>query len=197
MSPIDEKKMTGTQQRIIDAALHLISHVGYKSTTTKLIAQEAHVNETTIFKNFKSKEALMDTAFKQHANQIKEEVDVFFSQPFSSTRELLEKTGYFIEDIYSRHRDVVIGSIKEVGNEKAQTIFTYKQEYINHSLCQQLQRLSDHPNYTKSEYETLCFIFNNSILALLIRDIRHDKEDTLTHVTLDSIIQMMLQPFKD
>ncbi|CRH21124.1 hypothetical protein BN1423_1350018 [Carnobacterium maltaromaticum] len=50
VSPIDEKKMTGTQQRIIDAALHLISQVGYKSTTTKLIAQEAEVNETTILK---------------------------------------------------------------------------------------------------------------------------------------------------
>ena len=74
MTNVNEDALTNTQQRIIDAALDLVSHVGYKSTTTKMIAQKAEVNETTIFKNFQSKQVLLDTAFKQHTKQITKEV---------------------------------------------------------------------------------------------------------------------------
>lgn len=80
MVNVNVEALTNTQQRIIDAALDLVSHVGYKSTTTKMIAQKAGVNETTIFKNFQSKQVLLDTAFKQHTKQITKEVDEFLSK---------------------------------------------------------------------------------------------------------------------
>ncbi|AOA02340.1 TetR/AcrR family transcriptional regulator [Carnobacterium maltaromaticum] len=197
VSPIDEKKMTGTQQRIIDAALHLISQVGYKSTTTKLIAQEAEVNETTIFKNFKSKEALMNVAFKQHANQIKEEVDSFFQQEFENSRDLLKRTGHFIQDTYEKHRYVVIGSIKEVGNEKAKTIFNYKQEYINAALSEKLQEFPDADHFCQKDYETISFIYNNAIVALLLQKIQQNGEQKKSAITLENIIDMTLRPFDE
>lgn len=77
---MNEQQITITQKRIIDAALYLISKVGYKGTSTKLIAQTAGVNETTIFKNFKTKELLVNVAFRLYVKQIKLEIDSFFRE---------------------------------------------------------------------------------------------------------------------
>ena len=122
MANVNTEALTNTQQRIIDAALDIVSHVGYKSTTTKMIAQKAEVNETTIFKNFQSKQVLIDTAFKQHTTQITKEVDEFFSQTFNNTTDLMKESGRFMANIFDKHRQIVIGTIKEVGNEQTKTI---------------------------------------------------------------------------
>jgi len=50
-----------TAQRIIDAALQLISEKGYTAATTKAIADLAQVNEVTIFRHFGNKEGLLKT----------------------------------------------------------------------------------------------------------------------------------------
>lgn len=50
-----------TAQRIIDAALQLISEKGYTAATTKAIADLAQVNEVTIFRHFGNKQGLLKT----------------------------------------------------------------------------------------------------------------------------------------
>lgn len=50
-----------TAQRIIDAAIQLISEKGYTAATTKAIADLAQVNEVTIFRHFGNKEGLLKT----------------------------------------------------------------------------------------------------------------------------------------
>ena len=47
-----------TKTKILDAALELFSKDGFKSTTTKAIAETASVNEVTLFRYFESKEKL-------------------------------------------------------------------------------------------------------------------------------------------
>ena len=47
-----------TKTKILDAALELFSEKGFKSTTTKIIAEKADVNEVTLFRYFGSKEKL-------------------------------------------------------------------------------------------------------------------------------------------
>lgn len=44
--------------RIIEAAKDLFMENGFKGTTTKMIAEEAGVNEATLFRHFKSKEGI-------------------------------------------------------------------------------------------------------------------------------------------
>ncbi|MEL7568658.1 MAG: TetR/AcrR family transcriptional regulator [Dehalobacterium sp.] len=44
--------------RIIEAAKKLFMENGFKGTTTKMIAEEAGVNEATIFRHFKTKEGI-------------------------------------------------------------------------------------------------------------------------------------------
>jgi AcrR family transcriptional regulator len=50
-----EIKNTDTQERILDAALDLFSRHGFHATTTRRIANQASVNEVTLFRLFKSK----------------------------------------------------------------------------------------------------------------------------------------------
>lgn len=195
MKNVNEEVVTNTQQRIIDAALDLVSHVGYKSTTTKMIAQKAEVNETTIFKNFQSKQVLMDTAFKQHTKQITKEVDEFFSQSFNNTTDLMKQSGRFIASIFDKHRQIVIGTIKEVGNEQTKTIFTYKQEYIQQQLCNKLKGFSNDHSLTDQQYETIVFIFNSAIMSLLVDKARKeysDDEQSMT-IQLDDVIELILK----
>lgn len=198
LHPLDIKQLTKTQQRIVDAALDLISHVGYKSTTTKKIADQAGVNETTIFKNFKSKQILIDTAYKQHTTQITDEVDEFFSHQFENTEDLMRKAGRFIADMYHRHRTIVIGTVKEVGNVNMKSTSNYKEDYVKNSLCEKLKSFSKEHKISEQEYETIVYIFSGAILSLLIDNVRGEyMEDTdENRVDLEDIIEMMVKMLK-
>lgn len=195
LHPLDIKQLTKTQQKIVDAALDLVSHVGYKSTTTKKIADQAGVNETTIFKNFTSKQILIDTAYKQHTTQITDEVDEFFSHQFENTEELMRKAGHFIAEMYHRHRTIVIGTVKEVGNENMKSISNYKEDYVKNSLCKKLQSFSKEHTISDQEYETIVYIFSGAILSLLIDNVRKEymEESDNNTVDLEDIIEMMLK----
>lgn len=49
---------TSTNDRILDAALELLYERGYDGTTTRAIAEQANVNEVTLFRHFGSKRNL-------------------------------------------------------------------------------------------------------------------------------------------
>ncbi|MEM8602933.1 MAG: helix-turn-helix domain-containing protein, partial [Cyanobacteria bacterium P01_H01_bin.121] len=53
------KNRSQTRQRLIDAALELFSEQGFAATTTRQIAEQAQVNEVTLFRNFGSKQGLL------------------------------------------------------------------------------------------------------------------------------------------
>ncbi|WBF55655.1 TetR/AcrR family transcriptional regulator [Lysinibacillus sp. JK80] len=55
----------GTAQRIIEAALQLISEKGYTAATTKTIAELAGVNEVTLFRHFGNKRGLLKAIIEQ------------------------------------------------------------------------------------------------------------------------------------
>lgn len=55
----------GTAQRIIEAALQLISEKGYTAATTKTIAELAGVNEVTLFRHFGNKRGLLKAIVEQ------------------------------------------------------------------------------------------------------------------------------------
>ena len=55
------------RQQIIDAAVRVYSDVGFRGATTRRIADEAGVNEVTLFRTFGSKAALIAEAVQCHA----------------------------------------------------------------------------------------------------------------------------------
>lgn len=56
-----------TDERILDAALRVFMEEGLRGATTRRIAQEAGVNEVTLFRRFGSKEALLVASMRRDA----------------------------------------------------------------------------------------------------------------------------------
>lgn len=54
--------MCPTDDKILEAALAVLAREGYGGATTKKIAEEAGINEVTLFRKFKSKENLIKQA---------------------------------------------------------------------------------------------------------------------------------------
>lgn len=57
--------MDETSQKIIDVTMELIKEKGYVATTTKDIANRAHINECTIFRKFKNKKDIVLSGMEQ------------------------------------------------------------------------------------------------------------------------------------
>lgn len=56
-----------TRQHLIDAAARVYADVGFRGATTRRIAEEAGVNEVTLFRLFGSKAALIEEAIRAHS----------------------------------------------------------------------------------------------------------------------------------
>jgi AcrR family transcriptional regulator len=63
-----------SRERILEAAARVYALHGFRGATTRLIANEAGVNEVTLFRTFGSKSALIEAVLAQHGH----------SQPVSS-----------------------------------------------------------------------------------------------------------------
>jgi AcrR family transcriptional regulator len=59
--------MTVDRSKLLDAAARVYSEHGFRGATTRRIADEAGVNEITIFRQFGSKEALINEAIRNRA----------------------------------------------------------------------------------------------------------------------------------
>ena len=56
----DLMTLSETNRKILDSGLYLFSSKGYRSTTTREIAEKAGINELTLFRNFHTKEKLLE-----------------------------------------------------------------------------------------------------------------------------------------
>lgn len=54
-------QMKSVEERVLEAAKNLLVRHGFKATTTKRIAENAGVNEVTLFRKYKTKDRLMET----------------------------------------------------------------------------------------------------------------------------------------
>lgn len=63
MSPTKE-----TKEKIMNAALELFSHRGYKGTTTRSVAEKAKISEVTLFRYFGTKQELFYTVIDRETD---------------------------------------------------------------------------------------------------------------------------------
>src|SRR5215813_10480451 len=59
--------LTDPRRRLIDAAVAVFGECGFRGATTRRIADQAGVNEVTLFRLFGSKSALLAEAIRSHA----------------------------------------------------------------------------------------------------------------------------------
>ncbi len=68
-----------TEQKILDAAVRTFIKEGYAGTTTRRIAEEAGVNEVTLFRKFKSKENILIAAIDRSREEFLKIAEGVFS----------------------------------------------------------------------------------------------------------------------
>ena len=56
-----EERSERSQRRVLDGALHLFSHRGYRATTVRDIADEAKVSTGNVYHHFPDKESIFRT----------------------------------------------------------------------------------------------------------------------------------------
>jgi AcrR family transcriptional regulator len=82
---------TGTQisrQKLLEAAMRVFAESGFRGATTRRIAEAAGVNEVTLFRQFKSKTALINEVAELYARRRSEEA--LPSDPVEPQKELAE-----------------------------------------------------------------------------------------------------------
>jgi AcrR family transcriptional regulator len=76
------------RQRILHAAARVYAQHGWRGATTRRIAEEAGVNEVTLFRQFGSKDALLDLMMRE-CSRIEQEA-TFPQEPVDPEQELLD-----------------------------------------------------------------------------------------------------------
>lgn len=72
-----------SRTRIVEAALRVFAETGYRGATTRRIAQEADVNEVTLFRHFGSKEELIRAALEHTASQEEAQLPAVPQRPYA------------------------------------------------------------------------------------------------------------------
>ena len=85
------------RELLIDAVVRVAAREGLDRTTTKLIAAEVPCNEVYIYRNFGSKDALLQAAFSR--------TDLRFVQTILKNLDVMDAPGQPLEDIYSLTED--------------------------------------------------------------------------------------------
>ena len=67
MSSPEKVLEVSIREKMLEAAMRVFAESGFRGATTRRIAEEAGVNEVTLFRHFKSKNALIREAARRHA----------------------------------------------------------------------------------------------------------------------------------
>ncbi len=93
-----------TRENISNAALELFSTNGYTSTTTKLIADKAEVNEVTIFRHFGTKEFLFQEVIKNYVEKLDFMEKIYTYKKFEPDQAIKKIGIEFLENCYANER---------------------------------------------------------------------------------------------
>src|SRR5690349_16828828 len=99
------------RDKILSAAARVYSQHGFRGATTRLIAQEADVNEVTLFRTFGSKEALIEEAIRFHSESA--EFARLPEEPDDPERELGEWCEAHIAHI-RRRRPLIVSCMADI-----------------------------------------------------------------------------------
>lgn len=102
----------GTSDRLLLAAINLISERGYNGVTTQEIAETAGLSEKTLFRHFGSKQRLLEAVFDRY-HYAKEMRKIFSEKLVWELEEDLLMISKTYHEIMGRNRKLVQISIKD------------------------------------------------------------------------------------
>ncbi|MBP3193596.1 TetR/AcrR family transcriptional regulator [Natronogracilivirga saccharolytica] len=106
--------MSDKKQKILDVAEKLIAAHGYRSTTTRMIAEHAGVNVAMLAYYFGSKELLLRELLDRHTAAVKELLDVISSEKAPAAETFRKFLFSYVDYSFQNPRPVII-AIREIG----------------------------------------------------------------------------------
>ena len=103
MIPMTDK----TEQKIMDAALEIFAKNGFKSSTTKAIAEKSGFTEMTLFRKFNTKKNLYERVLKQNVELM---LDDFKQNVFNNEEH--ENVRDFISNFIMKTREVMMNNFE-------------------------------------------------------------------------------------
>lgn len=91
------------REQLLEAAVKVFADAGFRGATTRRIAQEAGVNEVTLFRQFGSKEGLIVEAVLRSVERLGDEA-ILPAHPIDPARELLDWTQRHFDFVRRHHR---------------------------------------------------------------------------------------------
>lgn len=152
----------GTAERIIVAALQLISEKGYTAATTKTIAELAGVNEVTLFRHFGNKRGLLKAIVEQFSYYPLLQQEIHQNVTWELEKDLLNFSLKHFEFLMSIKDLVMIGfkesiQFPEISEEIANIPLLIKKE-----LCQYFQEMQQRGKIREVDFEAAAL----SLIAL-------------------------------
>ncbi|MFS0723633.1 TetR/AcrR family transcriptional regulator [Paenibacillus sp. 1P07SE] len=173
-----------TSDKFIMAAIDLMSEKGYNGVTTLEIAQRAGFSEVTLFRHFKSKQNLLETAFQRY-HYAGEMTQLFGNRIKWDLHADLLMIAHSYHDIMYRNRKLIMIASKDGSNLPGFRERTHQHpQQLKALLVDYFETMIQRERMVETDPETkaLSFIYLNFGAAIgrmnedpLLRDIPFDK----------------------
>jgi AcrR family transcriptional regulator len=165
-----------SRQKLLEAAMRVFAEAGFRGATTRRIAEEAGVNEVTLFRQFKSKTALINEVAELYARRRSEEA--LPTDPVSPLQEIGEWSNAHLA-LLRNSRDMIRKCMAEV-DEYPQMVGCMRRgpDVVHRQLREYTERLVRQQGLdcTAEEISVACLMLQGSLFAEAMgRDIMPDR----------------------
>jgi len=132
-----------TEQKILDAALKLFAEKGYAGATTRIIAQEADVNELTLFRKFRTKKNLFYMVISQKVLKMVEDAEYVLKNlddKFKDSHDFLKalimditrtaENHFEVINLMTREREMILNASQNFIEEFINNISVYMEKNV-------------------------------------------------------------------
>lgn len=154
-----------TQQKILKSALTLIAENGFKATTTREIAKQANVNESTLFKNFHSKAHIFEVIQEHERHTLKQELGQVFTSELIDIASFINYSIQHTYQLFCKHNDYITITLRELDVETLNVGKDSIFEYITNALAIKLSEIS---GIDSIKYNAAVFMLISSLMMLVV-----------------------------
>ncbi|GAJ98456.1 TetR/AcrR family transcriptional regulator [Geomicrobium sp. JCM 19055] len=183
----------GSGDRLLLAAIDLISERGYNGVTTQEIASKAKVSEITLFRHFGNKQNLLETALDRHhyAQEMKKLFDERLVWNLEEDLMMVSKTYH---EIMNRNRKLI-----QISTKDEFQLPGFKERIQQHPLqlleflANYLKMMEDKGKVIKTDYKMAAFTFMMAQYGAFVNDL--DTKINYPDISLDSFIRESVKVF--
>lgn len=185
--------MSNTKKKIIDATMELVMENSYSGTTTKDIAKRAHINESTIFRNFQGKRDIILQATKDP-----EWFPIFTMKDFTNIcgnleMDLLMFSKIYMERVTPKYVKISIGlRTPELFTDTREKIIQIPHTFLR-ILTQYFKEMYTKNKITDKDFEELAITFFSLIFGFVF--LKGTFGEDLTKITYDEYRKKSIRMF--